>query len=307
MAKRELNNKLKRKITFALNSYLESRFNVSCDLLNESLKDNKVNLDYYVAELKKANKILADLENDDARSKEKREYEESIRISRARLVDEVSQRVVPTSENIKEILELVTYFIDNYPLPTSDSFNETLFLRYIMKKLSHDRWIEVREKAYKYFIYFNINVNTCFRENVSGRISFGYGSIILINNQDYREVFKVDDNKRVVVPYSIFSDYIIFSDTIFLAHIENRLVPLRQVDGYYYDFLNHGVLYQNRDPKRKDYIEIYKSLNEYLKESGLLKYDKKILALKEIEIITEMINGNDEYENVDSNREKIMQ
>lgn len=290
MAKKMIGVKLKREIEFSLLAYLEKRLRVSCDLLKDSLKETPISLDEYVSDLQNINKILKSLRNDDTRTREKYEYEDTINMKRVNMINQVLYRVIPSEENIREILELVKYYLNNYPLPKSESLNEALFLRLVMNKLRHDKRYNIREKGLKYYSYFNCSKDSCFNEHISGRISFGYGSIISISNQDSKVVFRVDENKRISVTYCPFDDFILFRDSMVLVSFNDVLVPLREVDGYYHDFLCTGELYQARNPERQNYVEIYKSLEEYLAESGLMRFDRKIISIQEASLLMNVIN-----------------
>ena len=297
MANKQLNNKVKREIEYTLMTYIERRLRVSCDLLLDALKGHEISIDEYVNKIQEVNKILDNLNKDDTRSKEKYEYEESVNLRRVNLINQVSHQVVPTEDNIKEILELVKYYLDNYYLPNNESLNETLFLRFVMRKLKHDKSHIIRKKAFKYFVYFSCNKDSCFSESVSGRISFGYGSIVLITNQDDKVIFKVDEDKKVGVTYCPFDDFILYNDSLFLARFDDTLIPLREVDGYYHDFLDTGKIYQTNDPTRDDYIEIIKSLSEYLEESGLTRFNHRVFSIQEIEILNNLINNTSKNSN----------
>lgn len=306
MANKQFSNKVKREIEYTITTYLERRLRISCDLLKNDLKDKAVSLDEFVSELQETNRILDNLRRDITRSREKFLYEESINLRRINLVDQISHQVIPSDDNINEMLTLVKYYLNNYSLPNDESFNESLFLRYAMMKLSHDKNDNIKEKALKYFDYLSCNKDICFSECISGRISFGYGSIVLISNQDGKVVFMLDNDKKVSISYSLFDDFILFRDSLYLVQFCDTLIPLREVDGYYHDFLDTGKIYQTSTPSRDDYIEITKSLNEYLEESDILSFSSQIFSIKEMEILTNLINNTDNYRDRESYKKRTI-
>ena len=306
MANKQFSNKVKREIEYTIITYLERRLRISCDLLKKSLKDNAVSLDEFVSELQETNKMLDNLRRDDTRSREKFLYEESINMRRVNLVNQVSHQVIPREENIKEILEIVKYYLNNYPLPNDESFDESLFLRYVMMILRHDKIDSIKEKALKYFDYFNCNKDICFSDSVSGRISFGYGSVVLISNHDDKIVFMVDNDKKISVNYCSFDVFILFRDSLYLARFDDVIIPLREIDGYYHDFLDTGKIYQNNDSSRDDYVEIINSLNEYLEDADIMSFSSQIFSIKEIEILTNLINNTDNYRDRESYKKRTI-
>lgn len=306
MANKQFSNKVKREIEYTITTYLERRLRISCDLLKKSLKDNAVSLDEFVSELQETNKMLDNLRRDDTRSREKFLYEESINMRRVNLVNQSSHQVIPSEDNINEILTLVKYYLNNYSLPSDESFNESLFLRFVMMKLRHDKNDNIKEKALKFFDYFSCNKDICFSECISGRISFGYGSVVLISNHDDKIVFMVDNDKKVSISYSLFDDFILFRDSLYLARFDDVIIPLREIDGYYHDFLDTGKIYQTSTPSRDDYIEIIKSLNEYLEESSILSFSSQIFSIEEMEILTNLINNTDNYRDRESYKKRTI-
>ena len=125
MANKQFSNKVKREIEYTITTYLERRLRISCDLLKNNLKDKAVSLDEFVSELQETNRILDNLRRDITRSREKFLYEESINLRRINLVEQISHQVIPSDDNINEMLTLVKYYLNNYSLPNDESFNES--------------------------------------------------------------------------------------------------------------------------------------------------------------------------------------
>lgn len=291
MANKQYNNRMKVDIKYALVNFLESRLVYARDIMLREHSNDYFDYDTFYISLYDVTNTLYNLRLDDTRSKEKNALEERLNLEKIRLESCFSKKTILSLDNIKEIHDLIEYYVDNFTLPVNELLTSKEFMCYILKKIQYDGKNEnMRFNAAKYLLGFSCDNAFGYDDVAHGKLVFDSDlSISLINDND-DVVFRTNKNKTIEKVYNPATDIPLYGSNILFGLKDNKLIPLVKTDNYYKEVYGN-TLYQIIDNTRDDYIEPYMSLKELLESKRLNSYYKFIYNHFQFEYLISILEG----------------
>lgn len=267
-------------------------------LINDSEKVDRHVIESILEEA--INRVICQFEHDEM----KMNYRDTLSRVRNDLEKNISKRVILSKDNIKDIKELVEYYVEKFNLPSTRSFNCNTFLREVfgqIEKNSKDEKTKALAEKYSRFICSCDDAG--FDSRISGYIGFGLGNAISVRNGDSKLLFKVDSDNVIKKRYVDGEDYILFGRDIMIGlKIDdqgNKVIEIGRVIVDISKFLFHTILTDDKvytlllnhcEEVKVGYVSAYKYLQAFLKEIGLGEYYSHVYKEEDLKDLVKLIN-----------------